>query len=222
MFCALIVAAGRGTRLGKDIPKALVEVSGKTILRHSVDAFLESRIFDSIIIVYPEGHLEEFKEITKDLNVKLVVGGETRQESVFNGLQSISEPTTELFVAIHDSARCLIDPEDIKRVCNKAKEKGAAALGVKIIDTIKRVSSENKIIETLPREVLWSVQTPQVFRYSEIKRMHIEKKGKNYTDDCSIIESRVPVFIEEARSPNFKITNPSDLPIFMAHVDTKK
>ena len=150
----------------------------------------------------------DFNKVTK-----IVIGGETRQESVLRGLESL--PISTGFVAIHDAARPLVSPTDIDRVVSVAQASRAAMIAARVTDTIKRVKGEY-IIATLDRNGLYQAQTPQVFQYDLIMRAQQQYRVKDgesaVTDDASLLEMRgFKVLVVEPTSPNFKITNAEDL-----------
>lgn len=204
---AVIVAAGSGTRMKAGKNKVFLELLGKTILEHTVSAFQNMSVIDEIIVVTNE--IDEAQEIlSKYSKLKRVVpGGAVRGESVQNGLKVASGD----FVAIHDGARALVQAEDIENVLDAAVEFGAAALGVKCKDTLKMADENGFIKETLDREFLYNIQTPQVFKLSEITQMY-EKCDEVFTDDCALAEKYgVRVKIVDGSYDNIKITTPDDM-----------
>ena len=159
----IITAGGASVRYGKD--KLLELINGKTVIERSVNAFLPINP-DEIIISASEKLEGEIKDKFLSVkNLRIVRGGKTRQESVFNALKACSAPD---FVCIHDAARPLVKLENIENCLKKAMEKGAAITAVKATDTIKKVDDTGKIIETPDRNTLWCVQTPQIFSYKTI------------------------------------------------------
>ena len=204
---AVIVAAGSGTRMKAGKNKVFLELFGKTILEHTVSAFENLDMIDEIIVVTNETD-EAKKILSKYKKIKEIVpGGGVRGESVQSGLKKASGD----FVAIHDGARALIAREDIENVLNAALEYGAAALGVKCKDTLKIADDAGFISGTLDREFLYNIQTPQVFRLSEITEMY-EKCDEIFTDDCQLAEKNgIKVKIVDGSYDNIKITTPDDL-----------
>lgn len=204
---AVIVAAGSGTRMKAGKNKVFLELLGKTILEHTVSVFENSAMISEIVVVTNE--IEEAKnKLSEYKKIKAIVsGGSTRGESVQNGLKEASGE----FVAIHDGARALISAEDIENVLNAAVEFGAAALGVKCKDTLKMADNNGFISGTLDREFLYNIQTPQVFRLSEITEMY-EKCSEVFTDDCALAEKYgIKVKIVDGSYDNIKITTPDDM-----------
>lgn len=204
---AVIVAAGSGTRMKAGKNKVFLELLGKTILEHTVSIFENTPMVDEIIVVTNEIEEAE-KTLLEYSKLKAVVlGGSTRGESVQNGLKAADGD----FVAIHDGARALILEEDIENVLNAAIEFGAASLGVKCKDTLKMADENGFISKTVDREFLYNIQTPQVFRLSEILGMY-EKCDQVFTDDCALAEKYgVRVKIVDGSYDNIKITTPDDM-----------
>lgn len=211
---AIIVAGGSSDRFGDKIPKQFQTLNDKPLLSHTVDKFEQSKLVDKIFVVVAEEYLiftaekiidpYEFRKVEK-----VVIGGDTRQESVMNGLNSC--PLSTDFVVIHDGARPLVSVKDINNVIETAMSERAAILACKTNDTVKRVK-DNYIITTLDRTDLYQAQTPQVFQYDLILDAHKNyDKEKMITDDASLIEKKgFKVKIVEATSPNFKITTKDD------------
>lgn len=209
MVSAVIVAAGKGQRMGVGINKAYLPLCGKTVIETAVMPFLDCDAIDEIIIVTDD--TEKCKLLFGGISkIKAVVlGGDTRKESVKNGLYAAKGD----FVAIHDGARSLITKSEIESVIEEAQKYGAAALGVKCKDTIKVADNCGFIKETLNREFLYQIQTPQVFARREILKMHEASNG-DFTDDCSVFESfGKKVKIVTGSYENIKITTPFDLEI---------
>ncbi len=152
MNTAIIVAAGSGKRFGGSVPKQFLEIHGKPVLIHTLERFEACEAVDEIVIVLAGEQIENFKRKKEKFGLKkvkkIVAGGETRAESVWNGLTAVDAETAEV-IAVHDGARPLVTSEEILKTIEKAKEKGAACLVAKVTDTIKKVSSEEKIIKTL-------------------------------------------------------------------------
>lgn len=204
----IITAGGSSTRYGNK-NKLLEKINNKEVILHSIAAFLPLKPCE-IIISSSETLKPIIKELTKENRlIKVVLGGKSRQESVFNGLKAC---TGRGLVAIHDAARPLVRTEDIKSCIKKAELKKAAILCVKATDTIKKVDKSGKIIETPNRENLWCVQTPQIFNYELILNAHNKLAGKSYSDDAGLLEAlNIPVYAVEGSYSNIKITTRADL-----------
>jgi len=204
---AVIVAAGKGRRMGAGINKVYLEFSGKSVLEHTVSVFENCDIIDEIAIVTDD--LEMCSDKLKGCNKvkKIILGGQTRQQSVQNGLDSIDCD----IVAIHDGARALVTETEVVSAIENAEKYGAAAVGVKSKDTLKKVDDNGFIIETVDREFIYNIQTPQVFSLCEIKKAYQEANGE-FTDDCGLFESfGKKVKMVDGSYENIKITTPEDL-----------
>ncbi len=211
---ALIVAAGKGIRFGGEIPKQFRNLHQRPLLSWTVQQFEKAESVDEIVIVIAEDFLLYTNE--KIANVfnfskltKIVVGGETRVESVRRGLESL--PISTNYVAIHDGARPVVDSDDIDRVIVAAQSERAAILARPIADTVKRVEM-GYVISTLDRSKLYQAETPQVFQYDLISEAHKNNSDMDITDDAYLIERagfKVRTVIPE--KPNPKITTEDDL-----------
>ena len=211
---AIIVAAGNGTRMGCD--KQLLSLLGIPVLARTLSTFQQCNMVRDIVLVTKEEQIPDMQILVDTYQITkvkaIVAGGNERQQSVANGLDAVSCDT--VYVAIHDGARPLIQPEDIIKVITAAGETGAAALGVPVKDTIKVVDDTGKILDTPQRSALMAVQTPQVFNFSiydsalkRAKELHLA-----VTDDCQIVEDAgYPVYIVEGSYKNIKITTPDDV-----------
>ena len=213
---ALVLAAGRGERLGQAISKAFVSLAGRTLVEHSLRALAASRRIDRLVPVIAAGDRAAWAALLPSLAdvtglASPVVGGAERQDSMQAGLASLP-PEIEL-VAVHDAARCLVDPSDVERVIDAAIGTGAAILAERVRDTLKRVG-DGRIVETPDRAGFWAAQTPQVFRrdWLEAATASAVRSGRLATDDSALVEAAgQAVAMIEARSPNPKITRPEDL-----------
>ena len=210
---AVILAAGSGTRMKSDKSKLLLEINGKTVIERTVKAFSKISEIDEIIVVIRESDLNEFEKHLSKYDLSYCFGGATRQESVMNAVETIDECD---LIIIHDGARPLVTEKEITDTVNKAKETGAAAVGVTPKDTIKIVDENLQIVGTPDRSNLISIRTPQVFDFSQyLKAVDLAKKqGKDFTDDCRLVENlgrKVNVVIGEYT--NIKITTPEDIPM---------
>lgn len=202
----IIVAGGSGKRMGR--PKQMLPINGKPVLERSIEAFLKIPQVGQIIVVTGE---DIFKKISKHYkNLTHALAGGTRLQSVINGVNALN-PKFEL-VAVHDGARPLVSPKDIKAGLASAAKNKAAVLAVPVKDTIKKVSG-GKITETLDRSVLYAAQTPQCYRADTLKKA-LTKYGslKDATDESQLVEKlgvKVAVVVSDYK--NIKITTPEDL-----------
>lgn len=218
MNCAVIVAGGKGTRMGTDISKQFLELKGKPVIYHTIRVFEKCDEIDGIYLVLSEEGKVYFEEniLSKYSFLKLkeiVIGGKERQESVFNGLKAIKNCD---IVVVHDGARPFVTEENIKKSIEYAKIYGGSASGVMPKDTIKIKADTNLSKETLDRNTLIAVQTPQTFVYSELFKAHEHVFNNNIsvTDDTSVFELMGhQVYLYDGEYTNLKITTPEDLVI---------
>lgn len=212
---AIIAAGGQGLRLKTALPKTLVLLKGKPILAYTLEAFEQSPLINSIVVVGHKGYLPDFRKLIKRYRfgkVKYVVaGGKTRRESVSYGLKILDKDTD--FVAIHDGARPFVAKEMIARVITGARKYSAAIIAVPVKPTIKTVNNLGMTVgKTLDRKTLWEVQTPQVFKKEIILKAHGKVREIHASDDAYLVEKmgvKVKVVMGDYR--NIKITTPDDL-----------
>lgn len=215
---AIVPAAGAGIRFGGAGKKQFIALNGLPILSHTLRALAASKALASIIVVVPPGEELRGREALElariDLETEVVPGGQTRQDSVYIGLQRAKAETD--LVLIHDGVRPFVSREVVLATVEAAKEWGAAIAAVPVIDTIKRVDTDGFVVETLQRGQLWSVQTPQVFRYALLMQAHraIRESEIVATDDAALVE-RIGGMIKVVRGSyeNLKITSEEDLPL---------
>ena len=210
---AIILGAGNGTRMGIEKSKMLLEIGGKTVIERSVAAFSELPEIDEIIVVCRACDIEEFSALLPDEDITFVIGGETRQQSVMNAVQTIEDCD---YIIIHDGARPLVTQRAILNTLDKAQETRAAATGVAVKDTIKTVDSDLAIVDTPDRSRLISIQTPQIFDFQLYKEALKKAREDNadYTDDCQLVEKLgTKVYAVLGDYDNIKITTQSDIPL---------
>ena len=211
---AVIPAAGSGKRMNSK--NQFLELNGKPILAITVSVFDECQSIDEIIIVVAKEDVERTKNLLKSSKkVKnIVAGGPERQDSVYNGIEAITPESEDDIVVIHDAARPLLTKEIISKAVTEAKVSKAVVVGIPSKDTVKTVSSENIIMETLDRATIWLVQTPQVFRYSVIKQAYERAQRVKYmaTDDSKLVERLgISVKMIMGSYENIKITTKEDM-----------
>ena len=216
---AILLAGGSGTRmadLAKD--KVLLPIHSKPTLQYSIEAFAESDAVDSLVIVHrdePQRHaIESFLPSDKFSNIIWAQGGDERQDSVWAGLSAA--PANNEVVLIHDGARPLITPKTINAVAQAARDSQVACVAKRTNDTIKHASPSGNgyILKTLDRSNIWSMETPQAFKFSLIEAAYktIIANRQSITDDLSAIENNeIPVILIENERPNPKLTNPQDI-----------
>ncbi len=229
MNTAIIVAAGSGTRFGVEKPKQFLEIYGKPIIVHTLERFESCLTVDEIILVLPAAEIENFQKKVEKYNLKklakIIAGGTSRAESVFNGLNSIDSKQTKI-VAVHDGARPLVSIEEITRTIEKARETGAACLVADVTDTIKEVR-DGKIVGTIDRRQLRRALTPQAFRY-EILKLAFETAdlSEATTDECFLVEKLgYEISVVEGSAQNIKITTEKDFAlaeIFLNKIANRK
>lgn len=216
---AIIVAAGKGSRMKADCPKQFIEVLGKPILYYTLKAFEKSEI-DEIIIVVSEEYLEYVqKEIVEKYDLKKVIkviqGGNERYESVYNGLALLNDSN---YILVHDGARPFIEVDMINRVIHEVEVCDAVIVGVKSKDTVKVVNEEGFVQMTPNRNYVWNIQTPQAFAYDLLKNAYdiiVKEKYTSITDDAMVVEyaTKQPIKVIEGSYANIKITTPEDLKV---------
>ncbi len=213
---AVIVAAGRSERFGGPVPKQYLEVAGRPLLAWTVQRFESAASIDTVLLVVAEDQLLYVSEKVVDPYgyskvIKIVPGGESRQESVLNGLTRL--PISTELVAIHDGARALTNPDDIDAVVAVAEKDGAAMLATKVTDTVKR-AKDNYVLSTLDRSDLFLAQTPQAFGYDMIVDVHrrAAQEGCEATDDAALVETAgFKIKLVESMYPNQKVTTREDM-----------
>lgn len=212
---AVILAGGSGTRVGTGQTKQMLVLDGKPLIVHTLLAFEQCEYIDEIVLVAKEEEMPTYDTFRAEYGLtkltRVVAGGKTRQQSAKNGFDSIYEKAA--YVAIHDGARAMITPAQIKEVVMTAFAHGAAIAACPATDTIKYAEGV-RIGETLPRENIWLAQTPQVFR-DAVYRAAVytaEKDGFIGTDDASLVENiGINVHLVDTGIDNFKVTFKSDL-----------
>lgn len=217
---AIVLAAGRGKRMNSKVQKQFLELGGKPVLYYSLNCFQQSPLVTDIILVTGAESVAFCKEeivekygFTK-VN-KVIPGGKERYDSVYEGLLSCENSD---FVLIHDGARPFITQEILERGMTGVRETGACVIGMPSKDTVK-VSDENGFVQETPeRNLVWSVQTPQIFEYSLIRNAHEKIRCENMTgitDDAMVVEraSGTKIRLVEGSYKNLKITTPEDLDI---------
>ncbi|MBI3875736.1 MAG: 2-C-methyl-D-erythritol 4-phosphate cytidylyltransferase [Verrucomicrobia bacterium] len=218
MNSAVIVAAGKGTRMGPDMDKLFLEVAGRPLVAHTWQRFNSAACIDEIVLVVRDGMQSAFKELAGRFNFKkpfrLAAGGKERQDSVWNGLQAIS-PQAEI-VAIQDGARPCTTAALIEATIRAARDTGAAVAAQRVTDTVKESDGGTLVARHLDRARLWAVQTPQTFRVEVIRRAlaAVRERGLVVTDDTAACEwIGQPVRLVESAGPNPKATSRADLPM---------
>lgn len=212
---AIIVAGGTGNRMGEDIPKQFIKLYDKEIILYTLETFDKCDFVNEIVVVCHRDYIDICKNISLSIkkDVLIVEGGNSRQQSVINGLNAIKDCE---YVLVHDAVRCLVRISDIKNLYNELLASGSCTLAVKSKDTVMISDDNNMVVSTPSRNYIWQIQTPQAFRFDELFSAHVYAHDTSFeaTDDCSVIEHYgKTVKLVEGSYTNIKITTPSDLEI---------
>lgn len=210
MYSVIIVAAGSGKRMGLGYNKIFYKINDKTLLEHTMENFIKDSDFKEVVVVLSKDDLSKVKSLFTNEKIKYVLGGSTRQKSVFNGLSLINTK----YVFIHDGARPNVKKTDIAKLKQVSRNSDAVVLFSKAKDSVVKYS-EGHINEYVNRDQVGLIQTPQVFKTDLIKRAHslAIKSGKEYTDDASLYmkELNQNVSLIESQELNIKATTKYDL-----------
>lgn len=217
---AILLAGGTGSRFGSAVPKQFLFLADKRVIHYSLDLLLSCERIDEIIIVCDEKYIDFFSSYLNE-KIRFAPPGSSRQESVLEGLKRVSVDTN--YVCIHDGARPLLTLAELNAVIDEAMMYKAAALGVPAKNTIKKVDERGFVVETLARDSLWEMQTPQVLCINLYWQgvLEAQKKGVVATDDITLAELLGhPVKIVASSYKNIKITTAEDMTIassFITH-----
>lgn len=217
---ALIVAGGKGLRMGGELPKQFLPIGGKPVLMRTIEAFYTYNPEIQIILVLPGSQQSYWAELCREHHFSLphviADGGDTRFHSVKNGLLFVK---TQGLVGVHDGVRPFVSREVIARCYALAAEKRAVVPVVDVVETIRHLESDNSV--TVSRDEYKLVQTPQVFDADLLKRAYEQPYAPHFTDDASVVEALgVPVVLTAGNRENIKITTPFDLKIATALLDS--
>lgn len=209
----IIVAGGKGLRMGSDIPKQFLLLAGRPVLMRTIEAFYHYDKQIHIILVLPDDHQSYWGELCSRYNfnipVQIVSGGETRFHSVKRGLDLITE---DGLVGIHDGVRPFVSESVISRCYEEAEEKQAVIPVIDVYETIRKLQGTESA--AVPRNLYKLVQTPQVFNVSLLKAAYKQSYSSSFTDDASVVEALgKKIFMIEGNRGNIKITTPFDLKI---------
>jgi len=211
---AIIPAAGRGKRIGASVPKQFLEIQGKPLLHHTLTVFASCKLIDYVVLVMPRADVDEMGEdwLNKyEIVREVVVGGEQRQDSVYTGFNSLEEGTD--IVVVHDGVRPFTTPQMITATVEAAQQHGAAITAIPVSDTVKQ-AADGFVKQTVSRDGLWRVQTPQAFQCGLLQQAFKKAKKDSYygTDEGSLVEylgERVKIV--PGSELNIKITRKEDL-----------
>jgi 2-C-methyl-D-erythritol 4-phosphate cytidylyltransferase len=212
----IIVAGGAGKRMNSEIPKQFLIVAGKPILIHTFESFIKYSKDIKLTLVLPEPFIDFWKSMCKRFSFEakhtIVEGGNTRFDSVRNGLKGIQDNS---LVAIHDGVRPLVSKETLSRVFKKASETGNAIPVVKISESLRKINGEDSFF--VNRREFRLVQTPQCFHAELIKQAYQQDFKEEFTDDATVVEALgTKINLVEGNTENIKITRPGDIKIATA------
>ena len=210
----IIVAGGKGLRMGSDIPKQFLPIGGKPVLMRTIEVFRQAYPDIHIVLVLPAPQQDYWLKLCRDYDfavpVQIADGGETRFHSVSNGLKLIPDDAVGL-VGVHDGVRPFVAIETIRRCYEEAMDKGAVVPVISVVETLRQLRKDGASV-TVPRDEYKLVQTPQTFRISLLKEAYQQSFVPSFTDDSSVVEALgKPVYLVEGNRENIKITTPADI-----------
>lgn len=211
---AILVAGGKGLRMGSDIPKQFLPLRGRPVLMHTIDVFRRTYPDIHIILVLPREQQDYWRQLCGqhgyDVELCVADGGETRFHSVHNGLSLIPDDAMGV-VGVHDGVRPFVSPETIRRCFEAAEEFGAVVPVVPVVETVRQVLADGSSM-TVDRNAYRLVQTPQTFDIQLLKKAYGQPFDPFFTDDASVVEAMGhPIKLVEGNNENIKLTNPADL-----------
>ena len=218
---AIIVAGGKGLRMGGELPKQFIPVEGRPVLMRTLDAFHTCDASIQLILVLPHDHQAYWHELCAQYQFavphRIADGGATRFHSVQSGLSLVDAP--EALVAVHDGVRPFVSPEVISRCYAEAEAHGAVVPVIPVVETVRQLVGEGSI--TVPRDAYRLVQTPQTFRATLLRRAYEQPYRDAFTDDASVVEALgCAVTLVDGNRENIKLTTPFDLIVAKALVDS--
>jgi 2-C-methyl-D-erythritol 4-phosphate cytidylyltransferase len=222
---AIIPTAGAGKRLSGPVSKPLLLLNGKPLFIYALEAIEQSSLIDSMVVVAQKDLCGEFEEIIKQSRLhkvtRIIAGGQTRCESVYNGLKIVDEDSD--MILIHDGARPLITTEIVDEAITLCQAYEAVVVAVAVKPTIKKVDQQELIVEeTLNREELWEIQTPQVFKRNILLKAYQQRRENNPTDDAVLVEQLgVRVKVLQGDYKNIKVTTKEDLTVAEAFLRSR-
>lgn len=211
---AIIVAGGKGLRMGGDVPKQFLPIGGKPVLMHTIEAFREALDDVQIVLVLPAEQHDYWQKLCKDHNFHspelIATGGETRFHSVKNGLALLPKDD-EAVVGVHDGVRPFVSRDTIQRCFGTAAEGKAVVPVVPVVETLRQILPDGSSI-TRPRNEYRLVQTPQTFPLALLKQAYEQPYSETFTDDASVVEAMgKEITMVEGNRENIKLTTPADL-----------
>ena len=211
---AIIVAGGKGLRMGGDVPKQFLPIGGKPVLMHTIEAFREALDDVQIVLVLLAEQHDYWQKLCKDYNFRspelIATGGETRFHSVKNGLALLPEDD-EAVVGVHDGVRPFVSRDTIQRCFGTAAEGKAVVPVIPVVETLRQILPDGSSI-TRPRNEYRLVQTPQTFPLALLKQAYEQSYSETFTDDASVVEAMgKEITMVEGNRENIKLTTPADL-----------
>lgn len=210
---ALVPAAGRGERLGPGMPKALRPLGGVPMLVHALRALVNSRVVDLVVVAAPEDEVDSVTALLGEQHVEAIVvsGGDTRQDSVARALLALPDDVD--VVLVHDAARPLVPAEVVVAVVSAVRSgRSAVVPAIPVVDTIKQVDADDRVLATVDRSALRAVQTPQGFDREVLRSAHAAADLESATDDAGLVERMgLPVHVVPGHEEAFKVTTPLDV-----------
>ena len=225
MVIAIVLAAGRSSRMGGGTNKQFLELLGRPILHYSLAAFEQCAAVNAIIVVRRPENADQTEQLAKGFSkvIAFVDGGVERQNSVWNGLAKCP-PGTEI-VAVHDGARPLVTPALIEATIISARAHGTGIAATKIVDTIKEADDNRVVLRTVDRTKLWAMQTPQTVRFALLRQAYAKvlEQGIVVTDEAAAVEGLGhPVHLVDTPFLNLKVTTPDNLPVVEALLQARR
>ena len=219
---AIIVAGGKGLRMGGELPKQFIPIEGRPVLMRTLDTFHACDESIQIILVLPRDHQDYWRELCAQYQFavphRIADGGATRFHSVHSGLSLVDAP--EALVAVHDGVRPFVSPEVIRRCYAEAEARGAVVPVVPVVETVRQLTGEGSV--TVDRNAYRLVQTPQTFRATLLRRAYEQPYTDAFTDDASVVEALgEAVTLVDGNRENIKLTTPFDLIVARALVEAK-
>lgn len=216
-FYLIIPASGTGSRFGLKIPKQFYRIDGKEILIHTLNRFNPNKRIKSIFVSTGKEYVNKISSLVKKHRINKVssvcTGGKHRQDSVYNALKEIKCKPDDIII-VHDAVRPFVSDKLVKRLIDESKKHDCVVPGLRLTNTIKMTDKNGIVIKTVPRENLWSIQTPQFFKYSKLLKAFENARKKNIigTDEAALMEyAGFKVKVIEGESSNVKITTRKDL-----------
>jgi len=208
---AIIVAGGSGTRMGSEIPKQFLKINDLPVLMHTINTFFDFDNQIKIVLVLPASQVDYWRELCSKYNFQIkhhiTTGGDTRFESVKNGLQIVDTPS---LIAVHDGVRPFVSPETLKRCYHHAEVLGNAIPVLDAFESVRQVDEEKS--QALDRSTIKLVQTPQVFKSELLINAYSQVYSPLFTDDASVVEKYgETIHLVAGNRENIKITTPSDM-----------